>query len=117
MSTMFFENGATIGGAIYGANSNITFNGNNSSMLIIMEELYNGGAIFGGGSNITFSGEMSVMFDDNAVRYGGAIYLGGSNLLLDGNMLVSFVNNDMQVKLEELYLRVVPTLYLMETCQ
>ena len=81
MLVTFVENSATIsGGAIYAANSDITFNGRNTSILFANN---NGGAIFGSGSNITFSGEMSVMFADNTVfRYGGAIYLGSSNLLL-----------------------------------
>ena len=113
--TIFTENTANCGGAIFVNHSSLTLNGSVMNEFMHSTALLQGGAIFCNHSLITmiglnvfennsaewgtiglFSGEITnsgnVQFLSNVVKYGGALYLSNSTALLGGEEMI-FRNN------------------------
>ena len=113
--TIFTENTANCGGAIFANHSSLTLNGSVMNEFMHNTALLQGGAIFCNHSLITmiglnvfennsaewgtiglFSGEITnsgnVQFLSNVVKYGGALYLSNSIALLGGEEMI-FRNN------------------------
>ena len=77
-TTVFTNNTADYGGAIYFENSFVTFRDNSSTMFNNNTAGVNGGAISCNDSsycNLSFEENSTILFSNNIARFGGAIYM------------------------------------------
>ena len=89
--TMFANNIANSGGAIYTRNGYVTFEGHSSTMFNNNVAKSEGGAIVSYNSHISFDRNSTTVFTENAADLGGAIMCIFSNISFEGN--TTFKNN------------------------
>ena len=95
-STVTFQAYKVSGGAIYIANSIITFRGNSMIYFTFNNIAYSSGGAMSVDTNskVTFMENSTVTFFTNSAGSGGALYIGDSSIIsFEGNSTVNFLGN------------------------
>ena len=90
-SVQFYNNKATLGGALHV--TNVTFKENTAIKFEQNEAIQNGGAIYSDKSNIFAKQNSSITFNSNRAENGGAVFASASTLLVSEHSNVKFYKN------------------------